>query len=85
MLNGNIAGIVVWIGILIPKLKNITTMADDKQKTTRQDAIRVDSNDPSEVEYLHSQHPDKTHQEVLDAVKKYGPMREDIEANLKKG
>ncbi len=58
-------------------------MADDKNSTGRQDAIRVDSNDPSEVEYLHSQHPDNTHQEVVDAVKKYGPIRADIEKHLK--
>ncbi len=58
-------------------------MADDKNSTGRKDAIRVDSNDPSEVEYLHRQHPDNTHQEVVDAIKKYGPIREDIDKHLK--
>ena len=57
-------------------------MADDKQKTTQQDAIRVDANDPNEIEYLRSQHPDKTREEIMEAVKKYGPMRKDIEENL---
>ena len=57
-------------------------MDDKTNRGNKQDAIRVDANDPSEVEYLHSQHPDKTHQEVLAAVKKYGPMRNDIEAHL---
>lgn len=58
-------------------------MADDKQNTGKQDDIRVDANDPSEVEYLHRQHPEKTHQEIKDAVAKYGPLREDIEKNLR--
>ena len=53
-------------------------MADDKQNTGKQDDIRVDSNDPSEVEYLHRQFPSKTHEEVLQAIKQYGPMRQDI-------
>ena len=60
-------------------------MADDKSKTSKQDAIRVDANDPSEVEYLHSQHPGKSHEEIVDAIKQYGPMREDIEASLTRG
>jgi hypothetical protein len=59
-------------------------MSDDKKNTGKQDDIRVDSNDPSEVEYLHRQYPNKTHQEVLDAIKKYGPMRRDIVEQLKR-
>lgn len=51
---------------------------DNKKNTGIQDDLRVDANDPSEVEYVHQQFPNKTHQEVLDAVKKYGPLREDI-------
>lgn len=51
---------------------------DNKKNTGIQDDIRVDANDPSEVEYVHKQFPNKTHQEVLDAVKKYGPLRENI-------
>jgi hypothetical protein len=58
-------------------------MADDKRNTGKQDDIRVDSNDPSEVEYLHSKYPHKTHQEVLEAIRKFGPLRKDIEAQLK--
>ncbi len=57
-------------------------MADDKSKTGKQDDMRVDMNDPSEVEYLHRQYPNKTHQQVKDAVEKYGPMREDIKKHL---
>ncbi|MES2332879.1 MAG: DUF3606 domain-containing protein [Bacteroidota bacterium] len=57
---------------------------DNKKTTGVQDAIRVDSKDPNEVEYLHQQHPGYSHQEIKDAIEKYGPMREDIEAHLKK-
>jgi len=57
-------------------------MADDKKNNGKQDDIRVDSNDPSEVEYLHSQYPSKTHEEIKAAIKQYGPMRKDIEEKL---
>ena len=59
-------------------------MSDNKQNTGRQDAIRVDINDPSEVEYLHQQFPDKTHQQVKDAIEAAGPLRSDIEAYLRR-
>ena len=59
-------------------------MSDDKKNIGKQDDIRVDLNDPSEVEYLHRQHPSYSHQEIKEAIKKYGPMRKDIEAQLKK-
>jgi len=54
------------------------TMADDKKKIGKQDDIRVDGNDTSEVEYLHQQFPNKTHQEVREAIEQAGPMRADI-------
>ncbi len=57
-------------------------MADDKQNTGKQDDIRVDINDPSEVEYVHQKFPDKTHEQVLEAIRTYGPMRKDIEEAL---
>lgn len=60
-------------------------MADDKTKIGKQDDIRVDLNDPSEVEYLHSKFPNKTHEEIKQAIEKYGPMRADIEKALNKG
>jgi hypothetical protein len=59
-------------------------MADDKKNTGKQDDIRVDGNDPNEVEYLHRQFPSKTHEEVKQAVKQFGPLRKDIEAALKR-
>jgi hypothetical protein len=58
-------------------------MADNKNNTGKQDDIRVDSKDPSEVEYLHQQFPSKSHQQIKDAIEKYGPMREDIIKNLR--
>jgi hypothetical protein len=51
---------------------------DNKQNTGTQDDIRVDSNDPSEVEYVHQQFPNKTHEEIKEAIKKFGPLRADI-------
>jgi hypothetical protein len=53
-------------------------MPDNKTNTGKQDDIRVDLNDPSEVEYLHQQFPSKTHQQIKDAIEKAGPIRADI-------
>jgi len=58
-------------------------MADDKKNVGKQDDIRVDSQDPSEVEYLHQQFPAKTHEQIKDAIKKAGPLRKDIITYLK--
>jgi hypothetical protein len=73
--------IYFWHRNLVLTPKPIT-MADDKRNTGKQDDIRVDANDASEVEYLHSQYPEKSHEEVKKAVEDYGPMRKDIEAHL---
>jgi hypothetical protein len=59
-------------------------MADDKKNVGRQDDIRVDANDPSEVEYLHRQFPGKSHQEIRKAIEEAGPLRADIIAYLQK-
>ena len=59
-------------------------MADNKSNTGLQDRIRVDANDPSEIEYLHSQYPALTHAQIKDAVKAAGPLRADIIAYLNK-
>lgn len=53
-------------------------MADDKTNVGMQDRIRVNASDPSEVEYVHRQFPHLPHQQVLDAVREKGPLREDI-------
>lgn len=60
-------------------------MSDNKTNTGQQDRIRVDANDRSELEYLHRKFPEKTHQEITDAIKAKGPLRKDIEAYLKGG
>ena len=57
-------------------------MADNKQNVGKQDDIRVDLHDPSEVEYLHRQFPNKSHAEIKAAIEKYGPLRKDIEKAL---
>lgn len=53
-------------------------MADSKSKTGKQDRIRVDSNDPSEVEYVHKQFPKLSHQAIYGAIRAAGPYRDDI-------
>jgi hypothetical protein len=58
-------------------------MSDNKSKTGKQDDIRVALNDPSEVEYLHSKFPNKTHEEIKKAIKEKGPMRINIEQYLR--
>ena len=58
-------------------------MSDNKNNTGKQDNIRVDLNDPSEVEYLHQQFPGKTHEDIRAAIQSAGPMRKDIEDFLK--
>ena len=59
-------------------------MSDNKTNKGKQDDIRVDSNDSSEVEYLHQQFPNKTHDQIKEAIKAAGPMRKDIIAYLEK-
>ena len=59
-------------------------MADDKSKKGRQDDIRVDANDPSEVEYVHRQFPNKTHRQIIEAIRKAGPMRRDVMEYLRR-
>ena len=58
-------------------------MSDDKRNTGKQDDIRVDANDPSEVAYLQRQFPNHSHEEIMEAIKKYGPLRENIEQHLR--
>jgi Protein of unknown function (DUF3606) len=59
-------------------------MPDNKKNTGKQDDIRVDSNDPSEVEYLHQQFPTMSHEQIKEAIEKAGPMRADIIRYLKR-
>ena len=58
-------------------------MSDNKNIVSQQDRIRIDINDPSEVEYVHSQFPELEHQQVVDAIKEKGPVRKDVVEYLK--
>ncbi len=59
-------------------------MADNKNITSIEDRIRIDVNDPSEVEYVHSLFPEPEHVQIVEAIKEIGPMRKDVMAHLKK-
>ncbi len=59
-------------------------MSDNKKYTGKKDRIRIDPNDPSEVEKLHAKYPMFTHRQVLNAIKKYGPMRKDVKKYMDK-
>ena len=59
-------------------------MPDNKNQTSQQDRIRVDANDPSEVEYLHKKYPSMSHAQIKEAIKAAGPFREDIISYLSK-
>jgi hypothetical protein len=53
-------------------------MADNKDRRDGRDRSRVDANDPNEVEHIHSQFPNLTHQQIKKAIETHGPMRDDI-------
>jgi hypothetical protein len=57
---------------------------DNKNKTGKADRNKVNSKEPYEVEYLHRQYPDLSHQQVAGAVRAAGPERKDIVAYLQK-
>lgn len=59
-------------------------MSDNKNKTGFQDRMKVDINDPSEVEYLHRQFTELTHEQVTAAIREAGPDRKKIVEHLKK-
>jgi hypothetical protein len=53
-------------------------MSDNKTNVGQQDRIRIDANDPAEVEYVHRQFPHLKHEQILEAIKNKGPFREDV-------
>ena len=53
-------------------------MSDNKQNNDGRDSAKIDRNDASEVEYVHQQFPNLTHQQVVDAVNEKGPSREAV-------
>jgi hypothetical protein len=58
-------------------------MADNKSKKDGRDRSRVNSKEGYEVEYLHQQYPDLSHQQVYGAIRAAGPVRKDIVKYLK--
>lgn len=52
---------------------------DNKQSRNFRDRDRVDLNDRSEVEYLHHQWKQFSHEDIVKAIKEHGPVRKDIE------
>jgi hypothetical protein len=59
-------------------------MPDDKSQTGKLDHDHVSATQDYEVEQLMQRHK-KTKKQVLDAIKKAGPMRVEIERALRKG
>lgn len=58
-------------------------MTDNKAYTGKQDRIRISSKDPNEVEYVHRLFPSLTHQQIMEAIKRAGPLREEVMKYLK--
>jgi hypothetical protein len=57
-------------------------MTDNKQQKGAQDRTTVNRRESFEVEYLHQKYPWLSHQTVKEAVDKYGPNRNKVEAQL---
>lgn len=58
-------------------------MSGSKQNVGQQDRVRIDSKDASEVEYVHQQFPHLSHQQVVEAIEKFGPFRDNVTDYLK--
>lgn len=59
-------------------------MSDNKKYRGIKDRNRVDQHDPSEVEWLHRQFPQLSHQTVQKAIHTAGPLRKNILQYLEK-
>lgn len=53
-------------------------MGDNKNITDNRDKNKIDLNDPSEVEYVHQKFPQMKHEEIVNAIKEYGPGRKEV-------
>lgn len=58
-------------------------MSDNKNIVSQQDRIRIDLNDPSEVEYVHSLFPELEHEQIVEAIREKGPLRKAVMEYLK--
>jgi hypothetical protein len=59
-------------------------MPDNKNIASQQDRIKIDINDPSEVEYVHSLFPELEHEQIVRAIQEKGPMRKKVMEYIKK-
>lgn len=57
---------------------------DNKHTQDGRDDAKVDINDFSEVEYLHQQWKQFSHEDIRKAIEQYGPLRKNIEEYLGK-
>jgi len=57
-------------------------MTDNRLLKGAQDRTRVNEWEAYEVEYLHQKYPWLSHQTIQEAVDKYGPIRDKVEAHL---
>ncbi len=57
-------------------------MSDNKKLKDKPDRARVDAHDPSEVEYLHRKFPERSHADIVAAIRQYGPFRKLIVRGL---
>jgi hypothetical protein len=57
-------------------------MSDNRLLKGAQDRSKVSGRESYEVEYLHQKFPWLSHQTVKEAVDKYGPNRNKVEAQL---
>ncbi len=55
----------------------------DNKKAVKLDRIKIDKNDPSEVEFVHQQFPNLSHRQVVNSIMAYGPSREKVYNNLR--
>jgi len=58
-------------------------MADNKEITSHQDRLQIDINDSSEVEYVHRLFPELEHEQIVEAIRKKGPIRKNVMEYLK--
>lgn len=59
-------------------------MSDNKQKTDGRDDAKIDKNDKSEVEFVHSQFPSLQHSDIVAAIEAAGPMRQEVYNYIKR-
>ncbi len=59
-------------------------MADSKNIRDGRDRSKVDINDPSEIKKVQQKFPEVAQEQIMNAIRKAGPVRENIYDFLKK-